>query len=70
MYGMLPANESDWPITYSFSNVWSMLAKERIFVCNFAFNVASHCVKTDNIYMYIFSVNLKTGFIVCRCQRK
>lgn len=44
MYGMLPANESDWPITYSFSNVWSMLAKEGIFVCNFAFNVALHCV--------------------------
>lgn len=43
MYGMLPANESDWPIPYLFGNVWSMLAK-RSTVCSFAFNVALHCI--------------------------
>ncbi len=32
MYGMLPANESDWPIPYLFGNDWSCWQKGVLFV--------------------------------------
>lgn len=59
MYGMLLANEFDWPVPYSFGKVWSMLAEES-FICNFQF-VTLHCIlKEDSYSMCIFSVKFES----------